>query len=74
MASQVEKEGVTLMRRFGTVEKADKAQERWAMLRKVEEMEEIEKGWRTKHCRTSSTSLKAMCLLNSVRGLEELVF
>ena len=74
MASQVEKEGVTLMRRFGMVEKADKAQEGWTMLRKVGEMGEIEKGWRTKHCRTSSTSLQAMCLLNSVQGLEELVF
>ena len=74
MASQVEKEGVTLMRRFGMVEKADKAQEGWTMLRKVGEMEEIEKGWRTKHYRTSSTSLQARCLLNSVQGLEELVF
>ena len=74
MASQVEKEGVTLMRRFGTIEKADNSQEGWTMLRKVEEMEEIEKGWRTKHCRTSSTSLQAMCLLNSVQGWEELVF
>ena len=74
MASQVEKEDVTLMRRFGTVEKADKAQEGWTMLRKVEEMGEIEKGWRTKHCRTSSTSLQARCLLNSVQGWEELVF
>ena len=69
MASQVEKVDVTLMRRFGTVEKADKAQEGWAMLRKVEE-----KGWRTKHCRTSSTSLRATCLLNSVQGWEELAF
>ena len=74
MASQVEKEDVTLMRRFGAVEKADKAQEGWTLLREVEEMVEIEKGWRTKHCRTSSTSLQAMCLLNSVQGLEELVF
>ena len=74
MASQVEKEGVTLMRRFWTVEKADNSEEGWTMLRKVEEKEEIEKGWRTKHCRTSSTSLKARCLLNSVQGLEELVF
>ena len=74
MASQVEKVDVTLMRRFGTVEKADKAQEEWTMLRKVGEMGEIEKGWRTKHCRTSSTSLQARCLLNSVQGWEELVF
>ena len=74
MASQVEKEGVTLMRRFGTVEKADNPQEEWTMLRKAAEMEEIEKGWRTKHYRTSSTSLQAMCLLNSVQGWEELVF
>ena len=74
MASQVEKVDVTLMRRFGKVEKAGKAQEGWTMLRKVGEMAEIEKGWRTKHCRTSSTSLQAMCLLNSVQGLEELVF
>ena len=74
MASQVEKVDVTLMRRFGTVEKADNSQEGWTMLRKVEEMAEIEKGWRTKHCRTSSTSLQARCLLNSVQGLEELVF